>query len=103
VGFDSSSPWLVIPAWTATIGKFALLAWVPVVLLGAWGLFLIFDPTGLAPDTFRRWLDGWRRFSVSAASTVLAAALLAGVLGKEVRADACDGSRAAWAYGRSSR
>jgi hypothetical protein len=49
------------------------------VLLGAWGLFLIFDPTGQAPDTFRRWLDGWGRFSVSAASTVLAAALLGAV------------------------
>jgi hypothetical protein len=49
---------------------------VPLVLLVAWGLFLIFDPTGQSPDTFRRWFDDWGRFAVSAGCTLGAAALL---------------------------
>ncbi len=31
---------------------------VPCVLIAAWAAFLLFDPTGQAPDLFRRWLDG---------------------------------------------
>ena len=52
---------------------------IPLVLLVAWGLFLIFDPTGEAPDTFRRWLDSVGRFAVAAPCTFLAAGLLGAV------------------------
>jgi hypothetical protein len=30
---------------------------VPIVVLGAWGLFMLFDPTEQTADSFRRWLD----------------------------------------------
>jgi hypothetical protein len=40
---------------------------IPVVLLGAWGLFVIFDPTAQTADTFRRWFDDRETFATSAA------------------------------------
>jgi hypothetical protein len=49
---------------------------VPLVLLTALGLFLILDPTGQVPDTFRRWFDDAGRFWLSAATTTLAMVLL---------------------------
>jgi hypothetical protein len=49
---------------------------VPLVLLVAWGLFLILDPTGQSPDTSRRWFDDWGQLGVSAGCTLGAAALL---------------------------
>jgi hypothetical protein len=30
---------------------------IPILLLGAWGLIVLFDPTQQTADTFRRWLD----------------------------------------------
>jgi hypothetical protein len=49
---------------------------IPLVLLSALGLFLIFDPTGQAPDTFRRWFDDSKQFWTSAAITLGATVLL---------------------------
>ncbi len=58
---------------------------IPVLLLGAFGLFLIFDPTGQSPDTFRRWLDTGGGFVSSLAWTVGATALLSAVTWTSIR------------------
>jgi hypothetical protein len=49
---------------------------VPLVLLVAWGGFVIFDPTAQTADTFRRWLDSRQQFGISAGSTFVAVAVL---------------------------
>jgi hypothetical protein len=49
---------------------------VPLVLLGAWGLFVTFDPSGQTADTFRRWLDSPSQFAKWGVFTMLAVVLL---------------------------
>jgi hypothetical protein len=58
---------------------------IPLLLLGGFGLLLIFDPTGQAPDTFRRWLDSGDGFASSLAWTAGATALLSAVTWTTVR------------------
>ena len=114
VAAGSHAPVLVYTAWLATSAKsLALLAvlllvahalyarrveirgggtlealWrvrIPLVLLGPFGLLLIFDPTGQSPDTFRRWFDDGGRFVTSLLWTVGGTALLSAVAWTTVR------------------
>jgi hypothetical protein len=58
---------------------------IPFVLLGAFGMFLIFDPSGQSPDIFRRWFDSGGRFVSALLWTVGATVLLAAVTWTTVR------------------
>jgi hypothetical protein len=77
---------------------------VPLVLVSALGLFLIFDPTGQAPDTFRRWFDDSERFWLSAITTFVAAGLLGFVMWTTSRRavlahfDVADGRPRGWVW-----
>jgi hypothetical protein len=49
---------------------------IPIVLLGTWGLLILFDPTQQTADTFRRWLDDPKTGLSLALWTLIAVALL---------------------------
>ena len=58
---------------------------IPFALLGAFGMFLIFDPSGQSPDIFRRWFDDGGRFISGLLWTVGATVLLAAATWTTVR------------------
>ena len=69
--------WHVRTAPSRGLLRAALRLRVPVVLLGAWGVFVLFDPTGQTADIFRRWLNDALQFGESALFSIGATAALA--------------------------
>lgn len=68
--------WRHSSRWSRDTGSALLRLRVPLLLLGPFGLLVVFDPSDQLADTFRRWLDSPGQFAVSASCTLVAVALL---------------------------